>query len=67
MCAPPKAPKVEKVPVRAQSALPNNGDPSIRQAERAKRRTGFSTDMIAKAAVLGTPVTSNPLGQTGNG
>ncbi len=66
MCA-PKMQKVEKVPVRAAPALPNGGDPSIRQSDRAKRRGALDSMTLARAATLGTPVTSNPLGTTGNG
>ena len=64
MCA-PKVPKIEKVPVRAANVLPNGGDPSVRAADRNRRRTGLSPAVIAGAATLGAPVTSNPLGQAG--
>lgn len=64
MCT-PKPPKIEKVPVRAANVLPNGGDPSVRAADRGRRRVGFSSSTIAGAATLGAPVTSNPLGQSG--
>lgn len=61
----PRVPKVEKVPVRAANVLPNGGDPSVRAADRTRRRVGFNASTIAGAATLGAPVTSNPLGQSG--
>jgi len=68
MCAPtPKAPKVEKVPERAASVLPNGGDPSIRAGDRNRRRGLWSPAALAQAATLGSPSTSAPLGMTGNG
>jgi len=66
MCA-PKAPKVEKVPERAASVLPNGGDASIRANDRNKRRGLWSQNALAQAATLGSPATSNPLGMTGSG
>lgn len=67
MCAPsaPKAPP--PTPQRAATVLPNNGDPSIRANERAKRRSGWSSTAVMQAATLGMPSTSNALGVTGNG
>ena len=45
MCA-PKAPKVEKLPIRQAAMLPDNGDPSA--AARARRRgVGRMTDTTA--------------------
>ena len=64
MCA-PKTPKVDPVPVRAATVLPNNGDPTIRAADRQRRRV--NTNSVAAMTVLGTPATSNPLGMTGSG
>jgi len=66
MCA-PKPPKVEAVPERAASVLPNGGDPSIRAGDRNKRRGMWSSSVLAQAATLGSPSTSAPLGMTGNG
>lgn len=63
MCT-PKVPEVAPVPVRAATVLPNNGDPTIRASDRNRRRI---TPSAVSASVLGTPITSNPLGMTGNG
>lgn len=65
MCT-PKAPSAPPpTPVRAQTVLPNNGDPSVRADQR--RRTGVTSSTVAMAATLGSPVTSNPLGMTNYG
>jgi hypothetical protein len=63
MCT-PKVPEPEKVPIRAATVLPNNGDPTIRASDLNRRRV---TPSAVAASVLGTPITSNPLGMTGNG
>lgn len=64
VCPPklPDAATVAKTPVRAQSVLPNDGATQTR-----RRRNTVGTQTIAQAATLGAPVTSNPLGVTGNG
>lgn len=65
MC-PPKAPQVEKTPVRAQSVLPDGGSTTA-GAQNRRRRPTIGGMTVAQAATLGAPVTSNPLGVTGNG
>lgn len=62
MC-PPKAPKVEKVPVRQAGVLPDNGDAGIATANRERRRLGPSAMIFAASnGTLGAPSTTNTLG-----
>lgn len=53
MCT-PKAPKVQPIPERQASRLPDSGDPAVREAMR-RRRTALRA-MVAPA--MGTPSTS---------
>ncbi|MGL4232685.1 MAG: hypothetical protein ACRCWJ_15075 [Casimicrobium sp.] len=60
MCA-PKAPKVEKVPVRQQQRLPDNGDMAATPANVRRQRA--SAGMMALAATGGfTPPNVTKLG-----
>jgi hypothetical protein len=62
MC-PPKTPKVEKIPERQPSRLPDNGDPAVREGLKRKRNA-MSSMIFTRQAGLGAPSVSG-LGVTG--
>lgn len=67
MCA-PRAPKVEPIPQRQAARLPDNGDPLVRESERARRRLSARMMIFGGAGgKLGAPSVSGPasLGATG--
>lgn len=65
MCSAPKPPKVEKIPIRAAALLPDNGDPSARNAQRNRQRLTTSAMIFTNQGTLGAPSVSGPLGTTG--
>lgn len=65
MCSVPKAPKVEKLPVRAAAVLPDGGDPTARSQARSRRRLTTSAMIFTKQGSLGAPNTSGPMGTSG--
>jgi len=65
MCSPPKAPKVQPVPDRRGSVLPDGGDPSARLGNRNRRRLMPSSMIFTNQGTLGAPSTSTP--STGGG
>lgn len=66
MC-PPKAPKVEKIPDRQPSRLPDQGDPAVRMADRNKRRLTSAAMTFTNQRTLGAPSVSGPLSASGGG
>lgn len=64
MCA-PKKPKVEKTPVRMAAVLPDGGDPSVRDAQRSRRRLTTSAMIFSNQSTLGAPSVSGPIGTGG--
>jgi hypothetical protein len=64
MCAPkpPKAPKVQPIPDRRASVLPNGGDPSIRASRRNRRATMPSAMIFTNQGTLGAPSITGPRG-----
>lgn len=65
MCGVPKAPKVEKIPVRAAAILPDNGDPLVRNASRRRRLTSGAMIFSNQSGTLGAPSVSGPIGTGG--
>lgn len=65
MCSTPKAPKVEKIPIRAAAILPDNGDPTVRTASRRRRLTSSAMIFSNKSGTLGAPSVSGPIGTGG--
>lgn len=60
MCVPkPKAPKIEPIPDRRPSVLPNMGDPAIRANDRSKRRLTSAAAIFTNQATLGAPSTAS--------
>jgi hypothetical protein len=61
MCAgKPKAPKVEPIPDRRASVLPDGGDPTVRQMNRNRRRLMPSSMIFTNQGTLGAPSVSTP-------
>lgn len=61
MCAgKPKAPKVQEIPDRRPSVLPDGGDPSIRALNRNRRRLMPSSMIFTNQGTLGAPSVSTP-------
>lgn len=62
MCVPkPKAPKVEPIPDRRASVLPDGGDPSMRPDARRRNRVSSAAAMIfTQQGKLGMPNTARP-------
>jgi len=59
MCVPkPKTPKVEKVPVRQASRLPDNGDATVAAAARARRRLSPAAMVFAGPQGMNAPPVS---------
>jgi hypothetical protein len=58
----PKAPKVEPIPDRRASVLPDGGNPALRAADRSKRRLTSAAAIFTNQATLGAPMTTNVLG-----
>ena len=56
----PKAPKLEPIPDRRASVLPDGGDPALRAADRSKRRLTSSAAIVANQLTLGQPQTTLP-------
>lgn len=65
MCSAPKPPKVEKIPIRAAAILPDNGDPTVRTANRRRRLTSSAMIFSNKGGTLGMPSVSGPIGTGG--
>lgn len=55
----PKAP--DPVPERQAAKMPDNGDPSIRQGDRSKRRLAMASSIFT-GPTLGAPTVSGSLG-----
>lgn len=64
MCVPkaPKAPKLQPIPDRRASVLPDGGDPSRRLSDRAQRRLAVSSMIFTNQGTLGAPSVSGTLG-----
>ena len=61
MCAgKPKTPKVEPIPDRRASVLPDAGDPSVRMTNRNRRRLMPSAMIFTKQGTLGAPSVASP-------
>lgn len=61
MCAgKPKAPKVEPIPDRRASVLPDGGDPSVRQTNRNRKRLMPSSMIFTNQGTLGAPSIASP-------
>ena len=56
----PKAPKVEPIPDRRASVLPDGGDPSARLSDRNKRRLMPSSMIFTNQGTLGAPSVTMP-------
>lgn len=66
MC-PPKVPKVEKIPDRQASRMPDMGDPAVRMADRNKRRLTTAAMTFTNQGTLGAPSVSGPAQASGGG
>lgn len=53
-------PKVEPIPDRRASVLPDGGDPARRYADRNKRRLTSSAMIYSNQLSLGAPATTMP-------
>ena len=63
MCAgKPKTPKVEPIPDRRASVLPDGGDPAMRQLNRNRRRLMPSAMIFTNQGTLGAPSIASPSG-----
>lgn len=61
MCAgKPKTPKVEPIPDRRASVLPDGGDPALRYAYRNRRRLSPAAMIFTNQSTLGAPMTGAP-------
>lgn len=56
----PKAPKVEPIPDRRASVLPDGGDPAMRALNRNRRRLMPSSMIFTKQGTLGAPSVASP-------
>ncbi len=56
----PKAPKVEPIPDRRASVLPDGGDPSVRAMNRNRRRLTPSSMIFSNQGTLGAPSIAAP-------
>lgn len=57
-----KTPKMpDPVPERQAAKMPDNGDPTIRNSDRAKRRLAFASSIFT-GPTLGAPSVSGALG-----
>lgn len=68
MCTAPKVktPKVQDIPIRQPILLPDNGDPSVRNALRNPRRLTTSSMIFAgRGGTLGAPSVTGPIGTSG--
>jgi hypothetical protein len=63
----PKVPKVEPIPDRRASVLPDSGDPSIRAMARGRRRMMPSAMIFSNQSTLGSPIVSGPIASTTGG
>ena len=54
----PKVPKVEPIPDRRASVLPDQGDPSVRAAMRNRRKMMPSAMIFTNQGTLGVPSTT---------
>lgn len=61
----PKAPKVQPIPDRRPSVLPDGGDPSVRLQNRNRRRLMASSMIFTNQGTLGAPSIAAP--STGGG
>lgn len=67
MCPPKiKTPKVQAIPDRRPSVLPDGGDPSVRMSNRNRRRMMPSAMIFSNQGSLGAPGTSGTLGGGGS-
>lgn len=55
MCSPPKAPQVTPIPDRRVAVMPDGGDPSVRMADRNKRRLTSAAMIFSNQGTLGAP------------
>ena len=61
MCIPkPKVPKVEPIPDRRASVLPDQGNPAARYSDRANRRLSSAAAIYTNQMSIGQPRTASP-------
>ena len=61
MCIPkPKVPKVEPIPDRRASVLPDQGNPAARYGDRAARRLSSAAAIYTNQMAIGQPNTASP-------
>ncbi|MFL6728110.1 MAG: hypothetical protein ACJ8FS_16585 [Sphingomicrobium sp.] len=66
MCATPKSPKLQEIPIRQPVLLPDNGDPTVMAALKDRRRLTSSAMIFSNSGgTLGSPSVSGPIGATG--
>ncbi len=62
----PKVPKVQDIPIRAATLLPDAGDPAVRLGLRAKRSLSMSSSILAnRAGTLALPRITGSVPTTG--
>lgn len=62
----PKTPKVEPIPDRRASVLPDGGDPLVRLEGRKRRSMMPSLMIFSNQGVLGAPSIGSPSTSAGN-
>lgn len=60
MCSAPKAPKVQPIPERRASVMPDGGDPALRYAYRNRRRLSPAAMIFTNQSTLGAPSVGSP-------
>jgi len=56
----PKTPKVQEIPDRRASVLPDGGDPNVRLATRQRQRLMASSMIFTNQGTLGAPSLATP-------
>lgn len=51
----PKMPKIEPIPDRRPSVLPDGGNPALRASDRSKRRLTSAAAIFSNQMTLGAP------------